>query len=117
MAFADPQTITINAVAQSLVRIKSDGLTSEYATADGVYRFKISHQESGKRVRHMARIDKKVVAADPLTAINDYKSLGVYVVIDEPTYGFTDADINFVKAGFVTWLSDANVLKILAGES
>lgn len=117
MAFADPQTITINAVAQSLVRVKSDGLSSEYKTADDVYRFKISHQESGKRTRHMARIDKRVVAADPLTATNDYKTLGMYVVIDEPSYGFTDADVNFVKAGFLAWLSDANVLKILAGES
>lgn len=116
MAFADPQTVTINAVPQSLVRVKSDGLKSEYKTADEVYKFVISHQESGKRVRHMVRIDKRVVAADPLTATNDYKSLGMYIVIDEPEYGFTDAEVNFVKTGLLAWASDANVLKVLAGE-
>lgn len=116
MAFADPQTVTINAVPQSLVRVKSDGLRSEYKTADEVYKFVLSHQESGNRTRHMVRIDKRVVAADPLSAVNEYKSLGIYVVFDEPEYGFSDADIELVFAGLKAWATQANVYKILAGE-
>lgn len=114
MAFADPQTITISAVAQTLNRTKSDGLRTEYTTADEVYKFTISHQESGKRTRRMVRIDKRIVAADPLSSINEYKSLGVYLVIDEPEYGFTDADIWAVCAGFIAWLTQTNVEKVLA---
>lgn len=117
MALADPQTITINAVAQTLNLIKSDGLKSEYATADEVYKFVVSHQESGKkRTRRMVRIDKRVVAADPLSSINEYKSLGFYCVIDEPEYGFTDDDIYDVVAGLLAWLTEANVLKVLASQ-
>lgn len=117
MALADPQTVTVNAVAQTLNRIKSDGLRSEYSTADEVYKFVVSHQEAGKgRTRRMVRIDKRVVAADPLSSVNEYKTLGSYLVIDEPEYGFTDDDIYDVVAGLLAWLSEANVLKILASQ-
>lgn len=116
MAFADPQTITISAVAQTLNRTKSDGLRTEYTTADEVYKFTISHQESGKRTRRMVRIDKRIVAADPLSSINEYKSLGVYLVIDEPEYGFTDTEIDYLVQALKTWASTANVLKVLGAE-
>jgi len=116
MALADPQTITINSVAKTLNRIKSDGLKSIYATDDEVFTFTVSHQESGKRTRRMIRIDERVVAADPLTALNEYKSLGVYIVIDEPEYGFVDANIWLTVAGYLAWLTQANVLKVLASQ-
>lgn len=113
---ADPQTVTVNAVAQTLNRVKSDGFKSEYATADEVYKFVVSHQESGKRTRRMVRIDKRIVAADPLSSINEYKSLGVYIVLDEPEYGFTDDDIYDVVAGLLGWLTEANVLKVCSSQ-
>lgn len=116
MALTDPQTITVNTVAQTLNRIQSDGLKSIYVTADEVYKFTVSHQESGKRTRRMIRIDKRVVAADPLSSINEYKSLGIYLVVDEPEYGFTDDDIYDVLAGLIAWLTEVNVLKVLASQ-
>lgn len=117
MAFADPQTITVNAVAQTLNLVSSDALKSIYATADEVYRLTISHQVSGKRARRMIRFDKKVVAADPLTAINAYQTMGMYLVIDEPVNnGFSDADIELVRAGFTAYLTQANVLKLLTAQ-
>jgi len=116
MALADPQSITVDSVAQSLALIKADGLKSEYATADEVYRFTVSHQESGKRTRRMVRVDKRVVAADPLSSVNEYKSLGIYLVIDEPEFGFADDAIYDVCAGLLGWLSEANVLKVLASQ-
>lgn len=64
----------------------------------------------------MARIDKRVIAADPLTSVNEYKTVGIYVVIDEPEYGFTDDNIDDALQGFKTWLSTANVTKILGSE-
>jgi len=116
MAFTDPQSITVNAVAQSLALLQSDGMKSIYATADEVYRFTISHLESGKRTRRMVRVDKRVVAQDPLSSVNEYKSLGIYMVIDEPEYGFTDDDIYDVVAGLLAWLTEANVLKVLSSQ-
>jgi hypothetical protein len=59
----------------------------------------------------------RVVAADPLTAVNEYKSAGVYLVIDEPEFGFADDDLDDIVQGFTTWLTTANVLKVVANES
>lgn len=116
MAFADPQTITINAAAQTLNRVKDDGFASVYQTDDGNHKLTISHQESKGRVRRMCRLDKKVVAADPLNAVNTYQTAGVYIVIDQPLYGFTSSDIDYLVQGFKTWLSSANVQKIVGNQ-
>jgi hypothetical protein len=64
----------------------------------------------------MVRADQRVVAADPLTSVNEYKDLGVYLVIDEPEYGFTDAEIDYVVQALTTWLSTANVTDILESQ-
>lgn len=116
MAFTDPQTITVDTVAQTLNRIKSDGYRSEYAEQDEEFKLTISHQESKTRTRRMVRVDQRVVAADPLTSVNEYKDLGVYLVIDEPEYGFTDAEIDDVVQALCTWLSTANVTKVCGNE-
>jgi len=116
MALTDPQTITINAVPNTCNRVQSDGYKSVYATADGNIRLTVSHQAVKGRNRRMARIDKRVIAADPLTAENGYQMLGVYVVIDEPEVGFADADIDYVVQALVAWLSSATVTKILGAQ-
>lgn len=113
---ADPQTVTVDGVANSCARISSDGTKSVYATADGNFQLTVSHQSSKDRYRRMIRIDKKIVAADPLTSENEYKTVGVYLVIDEPTFGFTDDNIDDIIQGFKTWLSTANVSAVLASQ-
>lgn len=117
MSFTDPQTLTVNTVAKSLVRIKSDGFKSIYRTADEEFTFTISHQESKSRTRRMVRVDQRKVAADPLTSVNEYKNFAFYVVIDEPEFGFTDTEIDYVVQALKTWLSTTNVGKICANES
>lgn len=117
MSFTDPQSITINAIAKSLVRIKSDGEKTIYRTADEEFTLTVSHMASKSRTRRMVRVDQRKVAADPLTAVNEYKSLGFYCVIDEPEYGFSDTEIDYVVQGLKTWMSSGNVAKVLAGES
>lgn len=117
MALADPQTITVNSVAKTLNRIKTDGMKSIYSTDDEEFRFTVSHQETkSKRTRRMVRIDQRVVAADPLTSINEYKELGIYMVFDEPEFGFSDATIDLTAAGLLAWLTSANRLKVLANQ-
>lgn len=117
MSFADPQVVTINAVAQSMPRIQTEGGSSTYRTADETLQMKISHQSSKSRVRRMVRVDKTVIAENPLTAVNSSQKLGVYLVIDEPIFGFTDADIDYVVDGLVGWLTPANIAKVLGSES
>lgn len=117
MAFTDPQSITVNAVPKSLVKIKSDGEKTLYRTADEEFSFTISHQQTKTRTRRMVRVDQRIVAADPLSSVNEYKSAGVYLVIDEPEYGFTDAQLDYIVQALKTWLSSGNVAKVCAGES
>lgn len=114
--FSDPQSITVNAVAKSLVKIIDDGLKSIYKSADGVWTFTISHQISGGRTRRMVRVDQKVTATDPLMATSVYQSLGIYLVIDEPPFGFTGTEVNYVVQALKTWLDSTAVGKLLASE-
>lgn len=113
----DPQTITIDGSAISFARTSSDGLRSTYQNPDGTHKLTVSHQTSKKRTRRMVRIDKQIVAADPLTAVNQYQTAGVYLVIDHPEFGFTVDQIDDVIQGFKTWLTTAMVTSIMASQS
>lgn len=113
----DPQVVTIDAVAQSMPRISTSGLKSEYAKDDETHRLTISHLKSGKRIRSMARLDKRAIVADPLTSVNDYETLGFYVVIDRPEVGFTIDQIDDVVQGFKTWLTTAIVTALCGSQS
>lgn len=116
MAFADPQTITVNTVPKTLNRISSNESRSIYTTDDELYKFTISHQVSKDSVRHMVRIDRKVAAADPLTAVTAYRNLGVYLVIDEPSFGFTVGDVTDVVVALELWLDATSVAKMVSNQ-
>lgn len=116
MSFSDPQTVTVNTVAKSLARISVEGTQSKYATSDGVYELKLAHTVAKSRHRVLARLDHTEIAADPLTSENASQKLGVYLVIDEPQFGFTDTEIDNDVQGFIAWLTSANILKLLAQE-
>jgi len=116
MAFSDPQSVTINAVPISLPSISVLGTKTIYQSSDEAEKLTLSHQESSSRVRRMARLDSKVIAADPLTSNNEYKECGVYLVIDQPRFGFTDAQIDYRVQALSAWLTTANVLKLLGNE-
>lgn len=109
-----PQTITINAVATDCNRVIDEKTASTYRSADGTLEFKVSHQESKDRTRRMVRLDQTVVAADPLTAENSYQRAGVYLVIDEPTVGFSDTELDYLVDALVAWLTPANIAAVLA---
>ena len=115
--FADPQSITVNSVAQSCPRVIAGDLNCTYKEATGAFQLRISHQETSKRIRRMVRIDQKKVAADPLTAVNAYQTAGVYVVVDEPVTGFSDTELEYLVTALKNWLTAGNIAKVLASES
>lgn len=118
MAFADPQSITVNAVPESMPRISSGESQSVYKTADDDFQMRISHQKTKSRVRRMVRVDQKVVAADPLTAENTYQTAGVYLVVDEPEFGFTDTELGYLVTALTDWLAaGTNTSKLLGSET
>lgn len=110
-----PQTITVDAVATDLHRVQDKDNSSIYRSADGNVQLTVSHQETKTRFRRMVRLDKTVVAADPLTAQNAYQKASVYIVIDEPLWGFSDAALLGYENSLKSWLTDSNVNAVLAG--
>jgi hypothetical protein len=116
--FADPQSVTVNAVAQSMARISSKDTSSIYSKSDQTFKLTVSHTPSKDRVRSMARIDQRAVVTNPLDSTqSDYDTLSVYTVIDRPNYGFTTAQIEQLVTGFQAWLTTGNVDKLIGMES
>jgi hypothetical protein len=115
--FADPQTVTVNAVAKVMARYLVDGTKANYQTADGLFTLTISHQSSKGRTRSMVRIDQKAIVTNPLDSTNDYDTLSFYTVIDRPAFGFTTAQVEQLIAGLKTWLDNTAIDKLLGSES
>jgi hypothetical protein len=119
MAFSDPQSITINAVANSLPRISSGVNQGAFRKDDTTVALAVSHQY-GNRTRRTIRIDHNKIAADPLTAANTRFSMSTYLVVDVPTTGYTIAEQKQVIDGLVAYLSastGARVTQLLGGEN
>lgn len=118
--FSDPQSVTINAVAQSLPRIGQGLGSGVYQKDDGSYKLSISHA-NGARNRRVIRLDNYKTATDPLIPTqNAPYRMGVYLVVDVPKVGYTITEQGYVTNGFLAYLSAssyANMTKFLGGES
>lgn len=115
--FADPQVVTVNAVAQSMARVLISGQSATYQKSDGTFKLTVSHQISKQRIRSMVRIDQKAVVPDPLTAVNDFEVLSFYFVIDRPEFGFSSTQVDQLVAGLKTWLDSTAIGKLYGLES
>lgn len=119
MAFSDPQSLTINAVATSLPRTSFAANSGAFTSGDGNVKLSISHQ-NGKRKRHVIRVDHSKVAADPfVTGVNQKFSMSAYVVIDVPNTGYTATEAKQVAdalAGYLTATSGSNITRVLGDE-
>lgn len=115
--FTDPQSVTINAVPTSLPRVSTGESQSIYKSADDTIQLRVSHQKSRSRTRRMIRLDNTEVATDPLTSESAYQTAGVYLVIDEPEYGFTDTELGYLVQGLIDWATTANIAKVLGSET
>lgn len=122
MAFADPQSVTVNSVAQSMPRIQilENGQKAIYQKSDGTYKLTISHKVSGgqkTRINSMVRIDFLAVVPDPLTSVNDYETLSFWMVLDHPAAGFTQLQAEQLIAGMKTWLDTTAIGRLWGRES
>jgi hypothetical protein len=120
MAFADPQSVTINAIAKSLARTGSGLDTGAFSKDDGEVKLSISHAY-GKRFRRTLRLDHQKLAADVMdSSLNVPYSMSVYIVCDVPKYGYTITEQKQIVDGLTAYLtasSGARVTQLLGGES
>lgn len=120
MAFADPQSITINAVALTLARVAQDP-TGTFVTSDALVKESIGQSVTpNKRSRRLIRLDHSKVAANPFdSTLNAKYNMAVYVVVDVPDVGYTVTEQKQVTDGFMAYLtasSGAKMLQLLGGE-
>lgn len=120
MAFSDPQTLTINSVANTLPRTSSGQSSGVFTKDDGTVKLSVSHS-SGKRTRHSIRVDFSKIAPNPLiSAQNIMFSMSVYLVVDIPLTGFTIAEQKQIVDALTTYLtatSGARTTQLLGSES
>lgn len=118
--FADPQSITIDGVANSLPRVANLDSGATYQKDDANVKLLITHT-TGRRSRHTVRLDHRKIAADPFQgSVNAQYSMSAYLVLDVPIIGYALTDAQKVVAGLTAWTtasSGANIAKLLGGES
>jgi hypothetical protein len=117
VAIADPISVDIGAGAVSLPRIGFGQTSGIFQSADTKLKVTFSHA-TGKRIRSVARLDVNKIAPDPLfPAQNTPYSMAMYVVVDVPLVGFSQADQQGVYTGLTGMLnatSYATLIKFLA---
>ncbi len=113
---ADPQSVTINAVATSLARTLAGPNSNEYSSADGLTKMITRQAISATRFRREIRLSQQKVAADPISGLNKQLGVSVYLVIDEPRSGFTDTEIGYLIDALKSWSTSTNYNKVLGGE-
>lgn len=120
MSFADPQSITVNAVAQSMPRTGSGINSGTFTQDDGTNALFINHQY-GKRTRRAMKFTDSKIAANPFdTTRNEQVSMSVTLVVDVPPQGYTITEAKYVVDGLIAYLtagSGAKVTQLLGGES
>lgn len=120
MAFADPQSVTINAVAQTLPRVSSGVNTGEFRKDDSTVDLAVSHSYAS-RTRRQLRLNHSKIAVDPLVPTNSVPySMSVYIVVDTPKVGYTVAEqkqIVDALTAYLTASSGARVTQLLGGEN
>lgn len=116
--FADPQTVTVNAVGKTLPRVDVGSRRALYESAADGLTFTITHVK-GKRDRHTVRLDINKTAADPLLdGVSRAYSMSAYLVVDAPDLGFSLAEQKLNVKALLDWMAlSTNTEKVLAGES
>lgn len=121
MAFADPQSVTINAVAQTLPRVSSGQNSGVFQKDDATVKLTVSHNYGKGRARRMLRLDHSKIAADPLMAGTNVRASGsVYLVTDFPDGLYTNAEAKQIVDALTAYLTastGARATQLLGGEN
>lgn len=117
MAYADPLSVTIGGTATSLARTGMTLDAGAFTSADRVTTLLVRHS-SGKRARHNVVLRQDKTVSDPLVPTqNRPVSLQVSFTVDTPTSGVSSADALALSKAIVAWATDANLTKLIGGES
>jgi hypothetical protein len=125
MSLADPQVITVNAVAKSMPRIStttsSNQRQSSYSLADKTFSLDVIHRDlkrnSRPRLVSLVRFTQRANVTDPLNSALIPETVAWSVQLDRPVDGFTQTQVDQMWTGFKSWFDSTMVGKIFGGES
>lgn len=114
---ADPQTVTFNAVAKNLVRVKTDASGSTYFLDDGTYKHELKvSNETKKRQRVVVRYTITALVADPFVPTNYTQSSSTSTfTIDRPLTGLSSTVIGYHAGALQDYLGTSGLLTKLIG--
>lgn len=120
--FADPQSVTITGVTTSLPRVPSGNQTGvgSFASNDGNIQLSVHQKGTNNRCRREFRLTQRKIAADPISSVNKEVSASIIIGIDEPKWGFADAELIALFTAAVTSIqasSNAKLSQLLGGEN
>jgi hypothetical protein len=120
MALADPQTVTIGS-AISLPQTAVAPTQTIYTSADGAVKMTVNQTIGKDVISTQVRVDKTVIAADPISAANKSLTGSVWLSMKFPikNFGFSEADKIAIVTGLTTQLfagTNAVLKQVLAGQ-
>lgn len=116
--FTEPLNVTVSGAVKALARIGTSDLRGVFNNTAAGIKASISHT-SGKRDRHVVRLDFDKLTPDAFTeGINRKVSMSVQLSVDVPPVGFTVAEIEANTQAAIDKLDEAGVLtKLINWES
>lgn len=117
MAFADPQSLTLNGTPIPLPRINSGQAIGVFTNENEGLSLRVKQQTSERRYRREVRLQIDKTATHPITGLNTAVSASVVLTIDEPRFGFTDNELLAHVNALMGWSTDANISRVLGGEN
>ncbi len=117
--FSDPQSVTVNAVAQTLPRTGSSLTSGKFTKADGSQTLTVT-QAVGRRNQRKLRLDHQKIVTDPFASDRSIPvSMSVFLTIDTPPVGYSNAEMAQQVIAVADWLkasTNANTDKLIGGE-
>lgn len=121
MAFADPQTVTIDGTASTLPRVYEKENVGSFTGPNKDVEMVIRPTLTKAMRRHQV-VQLKVAknATDPISGFVKRVESTMSLVLDAPVAGFSDAELTSALSGLITWATtgtNANLKKFVAGEN
>ena len=120
MAYNDPQSITVNAIARSLLRFFTGTKVGTFTSADGVTQMTIDPTSTKSRRTNKINVRENVTIVDPVTGLSRQDSHSITIIHNRPIVGVSDTVAEQLAVGAFTWWTastNANGKKLLAGEN
>jgi len=116
----EPQSVTTDA-AHSLPRTGMNTHSGEFSNPTDGYDYVVTHEYSSARQRHVVWLEQQKIVTDPLFSTqNKQVTARVTLTVSSPQSGFTPTQPKELAKGLIgnlTASTDANLVKIIGGES